>query len=89
MTFSKYRCLISKHSVNGDRFSATAQYAEIQRQYNLYKQKIDNYGIDAILEIESCSDAATNSIQYAVSAKCDDQTQLAMITMLINEVKPA
>lgn len=85
MTLHKHRYLISEHSVTGDRFSATEQYAEIQRQYNLYKQKIDNYGIDAILEIESCSAADTNSIRYRVSAKYTDQIQLAMIKMLINE----
>ena len=80
-----HKQLLTECTVSGSRFDATHQYAEIQRQYNMYKRVIDNYEIDVILEIESSPVPSTNDIKYKVLAKSTDKTQLAMIRMLISE----
>lgn len=85
MILYKHSHQLTEHTVSGDRFSATHQYAEIQRHYTMYKQQIDKYGIDVILEIESFPVPNTDEIRYRVIAKYEDQTQLAMIKLLSYE----
>lgn len=73
---------LSVLEVYGDRFETVEQFAEIQRVFNLYQQKVDKYQLDVKIKIESSNRNDVGATDYTVIAEYTDEAQVALLKLL-------